>query len=261
MAFKRFESLKLFEFEIFKPYPITHAIFTRQGGVSMEPWASLNFGSTVGDDREAVLENHRRALTPFGIEKRDVFDVWQVHGSEIAIAEQARPDDQPHQKADVILTNQPGLPVLMRFADCVPILLYDQRRCVAGMVHAGWQGTVRQAVKRAVFGMQERFGTVPGDIAAAIGPSIGPDHYEVGVDVVEKVRASFGQEADRMLKRVNGALHFDLWQANEWLLSNAGVGMIENPRICTACSRQDWYSHRAENGKTGRFGALIQIDE
>lgn len=252
--------LRIFQFQNF-PAGLVQAVFSRHGGVSPEPWASLNLGSTVGDDLERVRENKRRILEAMGRAANSLFEVWQVHGVEVAIADAPLPPQVRPDQADAILTDKPGITLLMRFADCVPILLHDPQRKVAGIVHAGWLGTVLGTVRHAVQAMQAHYGCQPGDIRAGIGPSIGPDHYEVGMDVIDRVKAAFGQDADGLIRRENGRHFLDLWSANRLLLENAGVRQIEVAGICTACSIVDWYSHRAENGRTGRFGAMIALGE
>jgi YfiH family protein len=147
----------------------------------------------------------------------------------------------------------------MRFADCVPILFHDPKKGVVGIAHAGWLGTVRGAAKTAVETMVSRYGSQPGDILAAIGPSIGPDHYEIGRDVIVQIQDCFGAQADGLLKTKKRRTYLDLWAANALQLRHAGVEKIELAEICTACHLDDWFSHRAEKGKTGRFGALIGL--
>ena len=107
--------------------------------------------------------------------------------------------------------------------------------------------------------MQREFGSRPGDILAFIGPSIGPDHYEVGADVLERVTATFGDQAVGLIERRDGRSYLDLWAANRLQLEQAGVKQIEVAGLCTACHTDDWFSHRAENGRTGRFGALMAL--
>jgi len=238
---------------------LAHAIFTRQGGVSPAPWAALNLGSTVGDALERVCENRRLALAVLERDPASVYDVWQVHGVEVVIAETPRSPESPHLQADAILTDRAGLTLMMRFADCVPIMLHDPVRKVVGIAHAGWMGTVRGTVRFAVEAMQKRYGSRPADIQAAIGPSIGPDHYEVGLDVAVQVQQAFGNDAPSLLSASAGQMKFDLWAANYLLLKQAGVRHIEVAGLCTACHTEDWYSHRAEKGRTGRFGAIIAL--
>jgi YfiH family protein len=167
----------------------------------------------------------------------------------------------PHRRADILLTNRPEVTLMMRFGDCVPILLYDPDRRVVGIVHAGWPGTVKRASQVAVRTMQSVYGSNPINILAAIGPSIGAHHYEVGPEVIEKVRQTFGEDASYLLPSQEGAVQFDLWAANQLVLEESGVRQIEISGICTACHLEDWYSHRAEGGHTGRFGALIGLRE
>jgi copper oxidase (laccase) domain-containing protein len=106
--------------------------------------------------------------------------------------------------------------------------------------------------------MVRDFQSRPADILAAIGPSIGPDHYPVGPEVVEQVRAAF-PGPNGLLRDVDGRAHLDLWAANARALREAGVDQIEIAGVCTACNVDRFYSHRAEAGRTGRFGAVIAL--
>jgi copper oxidase (laccase) domain-containing protein len=130
---------------------------------------------------------------------------------------------------------------------------------VVGIAHAGWLGTVRGVAGTAVKAMNEKYGCMPENIMAAIGPSIGPDHYEVGPDVIAQIQNVFGDDIERLLEWRNGKSHLDLWTANYIQLQKAGVEQVEVARVCTACHLEDWFSHRAEKGRTGRFGALIGL--
>jgi YfiH family protein len=258
MPFHTTDNLRYFRFDIFPP-AVTQAVFTRQGGLSPEPWHSLNMGGTVGDERERVLENRFRAFRALGRDPHSMFDVWQVHGTDVVIAESPHFSRPPEFKADAILTDKPDVTLFMRFADCVPILLHDPKTNIVGVVHAGWQGTVKKILRETVKAMQAAYGSKPADILAAIGPSIGPDHYEIGPDVIERVRSSFNGDSDTLLQTHEGHIHLDLWAANRLTLEHAGVGQVEVAGLCTACHPDDWYSHRAQHGKTGRFGALIGL--
>jgi copper oxidase (laccase) domain-containing protein len=122
-------------------------------------------------------------------------------------------------------------------------------------------GTVRGTVAAAIGAMRSGFGSAPNDIRAGIGPSIGPDHYQVGEDVAAQVRQAFGPDASRLLAERDGSIFLDLWAANVLHIQRAGVHQIELAGLCTACHLQDWYSHRSEHGRTGRFGALIALGQ
>jgi len=258
MPFFQNNDLRYYAFEIF-PTNIVQAVFTRRGGVSPRPWNSLNVGGSIGDDISHVRENRIRSFKALGRVPESIHDVWQVHSADVIYADVPRLLDTPYQKADILVTNNPDVTLYMRFADCTPIMLYDPKKNVVGIVHSGWLGTVRAAARAAVQAMQVRYATNPADILAAIGPAIGPDHYEVGDDVIAQVQETFGTDAETLLPKYGESVHFDLWGANRILLEEAGVKQIEIAGICTACHTDDWFSHRGEKGKTGRFGALIAL--
>jgi polyphenol oxidase len=259
MPYSHQNGLRYYTFEIF-PKTITQAVFTRQGGVSPRPWDSLNVGGSIGDDINHVRENRIRSFKALGRVPESIHDVWQVHSADVIFADKPRPLDTDYQKADIILTDNPQVTLFMRFADCTPILLYDPKKQVVGIVHSGWLGTVRGAARVAVQAIQERYASNPADILAAIGPAIGPDHYEVGEDVILQVQDAFGADAESLLEKHGESIHFNLWKANQVLLEGAGVQQIETAGICTACHTNDWFSHRGEKGKTGRFGAMIALE-
>ena len=253
------DSLRYFTFESFDAAGVKHGIFTRQGGVSPQPWASLNLGGSVGDDLRNVATNRDRIFEAMQRAPESVCAVWQVHGSEVVCCDRPFPLYTDPHKADALLTDKTDVTLLMRFADCVPIMLYDPRHKVAGLVHSGWPGTVKRVAAAAVETMQARYGSTPADILAGIGPSIGAHHYPVGQNVIEQVHSAFGADAPPLLPTTDNATHFDLWAANQLILNQAGVQQVEIAGLCTACHTENWYSHRAEQGKTGRFGMVIHL--
>jgi polyphenol oxidase len=261
MPFYQSEQLRYYRFDLLDLPGVRHAVFTRHGGASPAPYASLNHGGTVGDERSNVVENRRRVFKAMGRPVESVFDVWQVHGTRVICSEIPRPLETPHQKADAIVTNSSDITLFMRFADCVPILLFDPVTQVIGIAHAGWQGTVQKILEVTIQTMRSQYGCKPGDIQAGIGPSICVDCYQVGPEVVHQVNASFSIDASNVLKRYNGSMHLDLWEANRLTLERCGVHDIQVAEICTACNTVDWYSHRAESGKTGRFGVILALDK
>jgi YfiH family protein len=264
MPLQQSDSVIFYSFELFSAQPLIQAVFSRHGGVSSGSFAELNVGLTVGDDPAKVARNRQISFDLVNRPIQSLSDSWLVHGTEVLIYDQPRPRDQPiPAKADVILTNNPQVTLFMRYADCVPILLYDPVQRVIGLAHAGWRGTVQGAGRSAVEAMQTRYSTDPADLLAGIGPSIGPDQYEVGPEVEAQVRAAFSSGAERLLPRYNRSVHFDLWAANRLVLEDAGVKSkhIELASICTASHNEDWFSHRGDGGKTGRFGALLALEE
>ncbi len=259
MVFSQQNGLRYYRFESFDGALVTHAVFTRQGGTSPKPWASLNMGSLVGDATDRVEANRRRAFQAVGRDPNSMYDVWQVHSASVVRVDKPRPADAVHIQADGLITNQPGVTLFMRFVDCVPLLLFDPVRRVVGLVHAGWRGTVKKIAVTAVQEMVAGYGSRATDIRAGIGPSISARMYEVGEEVVAQVREAFGPQAERLLPKFKQRVSFDLWEANRILLAEAGLVQIENSGVCTASNLQDWFSYRAEEAPTGRFGVLIGL--
>jgi YfiH family protein len=238
---------------------LNHAVLTRIGGVSRGPYATLNLGHTVGDDLSAVEENHRRALELLGLRPGEVVSPYQVHGARVGVVGQAHLGTvQP--ATDALVTAVSSVPLLMRFGDCASILFFNPVRRAIGMAHAGWRGVVVGSVEATVRTMVERLGCDLADIWAGIGPTIGPCCYEVGPEVVDAVRAACPTGAD-IVHRVDGRVHLDLPAAVRAQLGAAGVERIENAGLCTACRVDEFFSHRAEHGRTGRFGVVMELLE
>jgi len=174
-------------------------------------------------------------------------------------ADQPRPRNQKHQPADGIFTDNPEVTLLMRFADCVPLVYYDPTKCVVGLVHAGWQGTLQQVAAEGVRLMQEKYDSNPKDLIVGIGPSICGQCYQVREDVYQQYLHAFGPDAEAFFNRHENGLYLDLWAANTYTLKQAGVRQIENANLCTAEHVDEWYSYRKEKGVTGRFGVVIAL--
>lgn len=235
---------------------IDHAIFGRLGGVSKPPFASLNVGATVGDDPALVHENRRIVFAEMGVSPDEVVTCYQVHSAAVASVG-ALHGGQVLPATDGLMSAE-GVALFLRFADCVPIVLYDPVRHVAALVHAGWRGTAARIAAVGVARMAQEYGSRPGDILACIGPSIGPCCYRVGGDFVQAMTAQWPEAADYIARR-DGALHADLWEMNRRQLLDAGVAHVEVAHICTACRRDEFFSHRGDGGRTGRFAALVRL--
>jgi YfiH family protein len=262
MPFHQPDQVRYLTFDSLTLKGLSHAVFTRQGGESRGYLSTLNVGLTVGDDPQIVARNRQQAFKTLNRSTATLSDSWLVHQDNVLVYDTPRPAKQTiPPKADIILSDNPQVSLFMRYADCVPILLYDPQKRAIGLAHAGWQGTVMKVAQTAVKAMQTCYGSDPAKLLAAIGPSIGPERYEVGPEVVEKVNHSFGPDAHSLLVEYGDSTHFDLWAANQLTLQQAGVRQIEVAGICTASNTQDWFSHRAEQGKTGRFGVLLALEE
>ncbi|MCW5873388.1 MAG: peptidoglycan editing factor PgeF [Anaerolineales bacterium] len=260
MAFHQAGGVRYFTFEKLSQSGVTHAVFTRQGGVSAAPYDSLNVGSTVGDEMPSVRQNLQRSFAALGLTPESMFDSWLVHGREVHVAHAPRPADWAKPpKADIVITDHPEVTLFMRYADCVPILLFDPQRKAVALAHAGWRGTVARTSEAAVAALAQHYGSRPQDLIAAIGPCISAARYPVGPEVVAEVQAAFAARAGDLLPRYGEATHFDLQAANQIVLQQAGVENIEVADLCTASNMDHWFSHRGSGGRTGRFGALITL--
>jgi YfiH family protein len=236
---------------------VPHVFTTRLGGVSAPPFDTLNLGRGVGDAPEAVAENRARAARALERDLEAHVEAAQVHGREVVVVSRAH-RGQTLPGADGLITVDPAVMLAIHCADCVPILLSDFRRHVVAAVHTGWRGTAAGAVVAAVVAMTAVFGSDPGDITAAIGPSIGPCCYEVDAPVVERLRAWPWHTEVLAPSRRRGHWMLDLWEANRRQLVEAGVptSAITTAGLCTAHHPALLFSHRRD-GATGRMAALI----
>lgn len=264
-----------------------HAFSTRIGGVSKGPFESLNLGLSRGDAPEAVEENYRRFLSAAGVQA-PVCRVRQVHGAVVheAPEQNARPEPGVSplfgglapRDGDGLMTDRVGVPLRVYYADCMPVLLCDPVRRVCAAVHSGWRGTVLCIAAEAVRRMGERYGSAPGDILAAIGPSAGPLRYEVSEEVAAQFEAAFGAASGVVLRRAEEARgryeglsgagefvrpHVDLWRAAQRALADAGVpeGQILISGICTVSEPERYFSHRVMGDRRGNGAAVIALEE
>ncbi len=266
------DSFPYVTFQIFNSHPeVIAAVSMRDGGVSVGPYHSANMSFSAGDDPACVRENRRRYLTALGIDPETIVSTNQVHGTRIVTvgkSDRGRGALSPEtaiDQCDGLLTATPGVPLTMNFADCTPIFLYDPIKKIAALVHGGWRGTVGNIAGAAVQEMENRFGTNPKDILAAIGPAIGPCCFEVGEEVIKEFAKLFAPPdlAALVKEKENGRFLFNLPEANRRLLLQAGLreGNIENCNLCTYCHNDTFFSYRKEKGKTGRHMGVICIKQ
>ncbi|MCX6023406.1 MAG: peptidoglycan editing factor PgeF [Chloroflexi bacterium] len=253
-------------FPLLENSPAAHAVAGRAGGASAAPYASLNLGWSVGDNPASVAENRRRIYERLQLDPQRGAAGQQVHRDSVAcIGENAAgvlDATVAIPNTDALLTNHPGVGLLVIAADCVPLLFVDPVRRVVGAAHAGWRGTVQNIAARVVETMAEAYGSRPGDLLVGIGPSIGQCCYEVDNPVLEPRRAALPSAYDPVAEPTRpGHARIDLWEANRLLLLAAGVpeAQIEVGGVCTSCRRDVFFSERAEGRPSGRFGAVIAL--
>jgi YfiH family protein len=249
--------LKLLRFAGLATEPgLRHAVTTRQGGVSQGAYAGLNLGFRAGkasDDPTAVRANLATVRETLGL-TRLVF-ARQVHGTDIvAVGGQAGPDEEAKAiaEADGLATDQPGVGLLIKQADCQAVILYAPERRVVANLHVGWRGNVANMPGKGVAFLKERYGVEPAELKAGVSPSLGPCCAEF-VNHESELGPSFLPYQIR-------PEHFDLWQVTVDQLCAAGVPLasIEVSGLCTRCAAAMFYSYRRE-GVTGRFGTVAAL--
>ncbi|MBB6636319.1 peptidoglycan editing factor PgeF [Cohnella thailandensis] len=248
---------------------LTAGFSTRNGGVSAPPRHTLNTALHVGDAPADVVANRRRVAEELGWD----FEAWtcaeQVHGSRVhavtsADAGRGRLDrESAIPDADALIANEPGILLVMYFADCVPLYFFDPDTNAIGLAHAGWKGTVANVAAATVDEMRKRYGTKPERLLGAVGPSIGACCYEVDEAVLKHVGplaaeldAHLQEDAQPLVTNAKeGRAQLNLKEFNRHLMIKAGIlpSRIEMTTWCTGCRTDLFFSHRQENGATGRM--------
>lgn len=247
---------------------VKHGFSTRKGGVSTGIFSSMNLNFKRGDDPDAVLENYRKMAAALNMRVEDMVLSDQTHTTNVRVITEEdrgkgilRPQD--YSDVDGMITNVPGIVLVTSYADCVPLYFVDPVRKAIGLSHSGWKGTVGHIGQKTVWKMHEVYGSEPKDIVAAIGPSICQSCYEVSDDVAEAFRANFtaDEAADILLDKGNGKYQLDLWKANWYVLTDAGIlpEHLSVTDLCTACHPDLLWSHRKTNGQRGGLSAFLSL--
>ena len=230
---------------------LRHGFFTRRGGVSPAPYDSLNLGFSLGDQSEAVAENRRLVQQALGFDS--LASARQEHGCREAVFP-GNPGGSTGagQAADILFTDQPGVGLLIKQADCQAVVLYDPGRRVLANVHCGWRGQVQDVLGQAVARLTARFGCRPADLYAALSPSLGPCCAEF-----RHYRQEFPQPFWKYQVRPN---YFDLWRLSLDQLLAAGLraDRLDLAGLCTRCRSSEFFSYRRDK-ITGRQGTVIGL--
>ncbi len=238
-----------------------HGFSTRTGGVStLEHLATLNFTVTTGDSEANVSENYRIFLSALGLAPESRISSHQIHSDRVRYVTEAD-RGVTFDDCDGFVTDRPGVSLVVKTADCVPILLADSKAGVIAAVHAGWRGTVAGIAQNALSEMV-KLGASLADIRVAIGPCIHDCCFEVQSDFVDAVTAARGTAfANAHVRRRGGAWYADLVGMNLALLTEAGIAAnrIDVAADCTCCAPFLYHSHRATKGKRGTMAAVITI--
>ncbi|WP_270172177.1 peptidoglycan editing factor PgeF [Paenibacillus sp. SYP-B4298] len=255
---------------------LTAGFTGRAGGYSGAPWSTLNMGLHVGDEPSDVVRNREAVSKALGWQPEAWTCAEQVHGAAVhvvtagergrgrAVREDAVAD------ADALITNEPDILLASLYADCVPLYFYDPVRRVVGLAHAGWRGTVQEIARLTVEAMRQHFGSRPSELVAAIGPAIGACCYEVDEAVISKVEPLLQElrtdgatlAEDTLVPSEQGRARINLKEINRQIMIKAGIlpTSIELSQMCTGCRTDLFFSHRMEQGGTGRMASWIGME-
>jgi polyphenol oxidase len=231
---------------------IAAAQSTRLGGYSQAPYQSLNLGLSVGDNPDTVLQNRETFFQKLGLTSQQVSLAHQIHEAHVLTVTQPG----SHTGYDAQITNQPGIGIAVSVADCCPILVYDAHNQAVAAIHAGWRGTVKHIVSKTLTLMQAQYGTQGAYCYAYVGVCISTKAFEVSADVAQhfdQTHKTYNKQTDKY--------HVDLKQANAQQLRAFGISNshIEISEDCTFLNNDRYFSHRKENGNTGRMLAAIAL--
>jgi polyphenol oxidase len=230
---------------------IEHAFSTRDFG---------NLGLHVGDIKYNVIENRKLFAEAVNINFNNIVSAKQVHGNNVVrvymedVGKGATDYENSIENCDALVTDIPKIPLFAFYADCVPIFLVDPIKKAIGIVHSGWKGTLYNIAGNTVDVFVKEFKSNPGDLIAVIGPYICKDCYEVSSDIIEKFK-----ENGFIEKQEKNSNNIDLGNIIKNQLLNKGLKTIEQSTICTSCNLDLFFSHRKEQGETGRMAGIIMI--
>ena len=239
---------------------VPHCFTTRFGGVSSGIFDSLNIAIKEGESEDNVRRNLDILASALGFRRENLVCTRQTHSDIVRVVDETHRRGCFHRdypECDGLVTNTPGLALMIYTADCTPLLFHDPVTGAVGAAHAGWRGTAAAIGAKTVAAMVAHFGCRPEDIRAAIGPNIGQCHFETDSDVPQAMLAAFGPEAEPFIRAAGDKFYLDLKQINALSLRRAGLRHIEISEECTVCQCHRFWSHRATRGLRGSQGAVI----
>lgn len=268
IAYKHYGEIPIIEFKALQSLGgLRHGCTTRLGGISQGCFASLNLGFKTGDDSSRIRENYRRLAAALAIPE-EAFTLSRQNHTVNILAVRAedrgkglcRPGDK--QDIDGLITNEPGICLLIHHGDCVPLLIADKHGKAIAAVHAGWRGTAGNIAGHGVAALQKSYGIEPADLIAAIGPSIGSCCYEIGPEVAAAFAPLEGSR-DFLFPLAGDKFHLDLPEVNRRAFLAAGLKEenIHLSGLCTACHKRIFFSHRRQKGRRGLQGSFIMLED
>ena len=250
---------------------VSHCFMTRVGGVSEGAYSTLNPGLTTQDDTKKIAKNREKISEVIGFKLSESIEL--EHGNKVHIIRK-KEDNDGSIIADAVITNLKKEPLVILYADCVPVFILDPVTPAIALIHAGWRGTVLKIVTETVMAMQKEFNTNPSDCLAGIAPSIGKCCFEIGEDVAKQFVIAFEAWKDLEpylsnestnkhtdIQNINNKFYVDLWNINKRLLIQSGLldSNISVAGLCTSCRKDLFYSYRRDKKITGRMAAVLTL--
>ena len=252
------------EYLVAENITVPHCFTTRYGGVSSGSQESMNLAVGRGDSEGNVEANLRILAKELGYDPEKYVMTWQIHSDIVRVVTEADCSGYFHRnypQCDALVTNTPGVTLMVFTADCTPLLFHDPVTGAVGAAHAGWRGTAQNIGAKTVAAMVENFGCKPENIRAAIGPNLSQCHFETDLDVPAAMTAAFGDDVLPYIRQQGEKYYPDLKAINAYALRQAGVCQIEISESCTWCESDRFWSHRVTKGDRGSQGAVITCKE
>ena len=253
------------KFNILEPFKnLVHAVSTRMGGMSKDPYSTLNLGFHTDDNPDNILLNREILCNRLDIPLDYLVCAKQVHKANVSLIEKgdwgkgSEDYDSGLNDTDAMVTDAPDIFLMVLVADCPAVVFYDSKKKAVGIAHAGWRSTLSRISQKVVKKMCETYKSKPQDIICGVSPSIGPCCYEVGKNLVDSFAGQGFGLADKCVEQRNNKFFLNLWEINRVQLIESGIkeDNIEVARLCNSCHSELFYSARKE-GKTGRYAVLI----
>ncbi len=252
------------EYMISEGIAVPHCFTTRHGGVSTGSLSSLNIAIKEGEREENVRANIAILGDALGFDPKKLVPTRQTHSDIVRVvtaADHRSVFHRDHPECDAIVTNDPGVALMIYTADCTPILLWDPVTGAVGAAHAGWRGTASAIAAKTVQAMVDAFGCESANIRAAIGPNIAQCCFQTDGDVPNALLAAFGEGVRPFIRADGSKYYVNLKGVNAHILRQAGVRSIDISDSCTMCGHDRFWSHRYTHGDRGSQGAVIVCKE
>jgi YfiH family protein len=269
MKTKRDNNIPLYYFNNFLDQDgVLHYVSSKNGGISTGVFDSLNLSYNVGDNPELVRFNRFKLAGELGVHNDRLIFPRQSHSDNIKVIDYnfLLLDGYKKQKylenTDALITKEPHIFISVLVADCVPVIFYDKIKAVVAVAHAGWKGSLKRIVAKTASKMKDHYLCGAKNIIVGIGPSIGPENYIISEDVASKFKKEFKDETNKFLTRMkDDTFQLNLWELTKIQLLDEGIAEenIEFSEMCTFEKQKLFYSHRRDQGNTGRFACGIMI--